>query len=55
MSTDGASKGYVDSNFYANTITLNNITAPTGSLNMNSQKITGLADATTTGDAVHYG
>lgn len=37
--------------FYTTTTTLNNITAPTGSLAMNSQKITGLADPTSAQDA----
>lgn len=37
--------------FYTTTTTLNNITAPTGSLAMNSQKITGLLDPTSAQDA----
>ena len=36
LSTDGATKGYVDSNFYANTVALNAITAPTASVSLNS-------------------
>ena len=38
--------------FYTTTTTLNNITAPTGSLAMNSQKITGLGTPTAVDDAV---
>lgn len=37
--------------YYTSTTTLNSITAPTGSLAMNSQKITGLADPTSAQDA----
>jgi hypothetical protein len=41
-----------DARYYQNTVTLNNITAPTGTLSMNSQKITGLAAPTNPLDAV---
>ena len=44
-------KEYVDNNFYDNTTTLDNITAPTGSLSLNSQKITSLATPTSNSDA----
>jgi len=54
-STDGATKGYVDTNFYLNTTTLNNITAPSGNLSLNSKKITNLANGTASGDAVNVG
>ena len=61
---DAATKIYVDNNagisetnadakYYLNTTTLNNITAPTGSLSLNSQKITGLGDATLATDALN--
>jgi hypothetical protein len=41
-----------DGRYYANTVPLNSITAPTGTLSMNSQKITGLATPTNPLDAV---
>jgi len=64
LNTDAATKAYVDSNagitqanadlrYYLNTVTLNNISAPTSSLSLNSQKITGLADATLATDALN--
>lgn len=64
LSTDAATKAYVDSNgglsqatadlrYYLNTIKLNAITAPDTSLSLNSNKITDLADATLATDALN--
>ena len=61
---DAATKIYVDNNvgisqtaadarYYLNTVTLNNVSNPTGSLDLNSQKITNLADATVATDALN--
>lgn len=44
---DGASvisKDIADARYYASTVTLNSITAPNGSLSLNSQRIVDLAD-----------
>ena len=48
---DAATKNYVDSNFYADTTTLDLITAPTASVSLNSQLITNLADPSSAQDA----
>ena len=53
LSTDGATKGYIDNNFYGTSTTLSGITAPSASVSMNSQKITNLADATLATDALN--
>jgi DNA-binding GntR family transcriptional regulator len=45
-------KEYADNNFYSNTVTLNNIAAPTADLSLNSHKITNLATPTANTDAV---
>jgi hypothetical protein len=50
--TDAANKGYIDDNFYLNTTTLNNITAPTGNLSLGNNRIISLATPVNAGDAV---
>jgi hypothetical protein len=42
-----------DSRYYLGTTPLSSITAPTASVSLNSQKITGLADATLATDALN--
>ena len=49
--TDALNRQTADGRYYANSTTLDNITAPTAALSMNSQKITGLALATAASDA----
>ena len=62
QNTDAATRGYVDnsstnvyldveSNFYANTVTLDQIVAPAANVSLNSYKITSLADPTSAQDA----
>lgn len=53
MTSDAANKAYVDDNFYSILTPLNEIVAPTGSVSLNSQKITNLAAATTGTDALN--
>lgn len=55
LSTDAATKGYVDDNFYLNTTTLDAVLAPVSNVSLNAQRLTNLAtpvdatDATTKG------
>lgn len=49
----GISETNADSRYYLNTRTLNDITAPTSSLSLNSQKIINLSDATFATDALN--
>ena len=61
--SDAATKGYIDDNFYTqtsadaryylNTTTLDNITAPTAALSMDSQRITHVANAVDPTDALN--
>ena len=44
-------KEYADNNFYTNTTTLDDIAAPTASVDLNNQKITSLATPTSNADA----
>ena len=64
ISTDAVTKQYVDSNigisqstadsiYYRQTVHLNEILAPDGSLSLNSQKLTNLANATLSTDALN--
>lgn len=53
ISSDAMTLGYADSNYYNITTTLNNITAASGDLSLNSHKITNLADATVDTDALN--
>ena len=45
--------GYADSHYYASTVPLNLITAPTGNVSLNGHKVFGLADATQDTDALN--
>lgn len=49
--TDGLNRDTADDRYYANTTTLNDILAPTGSVSMNSQKVINLAAPTSNTDA----
>ena len=62
LNTDAVTKGYVDTNsgisqtnadsrYYLNTVELNNITLPSGTLSMNTHKISNLIDPTLSQDA----
>jgi hypothetical protein len=51
--TDALNRQTADGRYYLNTVTLNNITAPTGNVSLNSHKITNLADATADTDALN--
>jgi hypothetical protein len=51
--TDAISRDFADSRYYASTIALNSITAPTGSVVLNNKKITSLGDATLSTDALN--
>ena len=51
--TDAMNKTTADARYYAATIALNSITAPTAALSMNSYKSTSLADATSATDALN--
>ena len=53
METDALNKQFGDSRYYLNTVTLNNITAPSANLSLNSLKITDLADPTLATDALN--
>ena len=48
--TDALNLQTADSRYYANTVTLNNITAPTNDVSLNSYKITNLATPTASND-----
>jgi len=49
--TDGLNRQTADARYYLNTTTLNNITAPTAALSLNSKQITSLASAGTIGSS----
>ena len=49
-----STRGYPISATYANTDTLNSITAPTASVSMNSLKITSLSNGSSSGDATSF-
>ena len=49
----GISQTFADSRYYLNTTTLNEIVAPTSSVQLNLQKIVNLADATLSTDALN--
>lgn len=51
--TDAMNRQSGDARYYLNTVVLNSITAPTGSLSLNAQKIVDLADATAATDAMN--
>ena len=53
--TDALNRQTADSRYYANTTTLNNITAPNASVDLNNQKITNLATPTTSTDGATKG
>jgi hypothetical protein len=53
--TDALNQDSGDSRYYLNTTTLDNITTPTASLDMNNQKIVSIADATAAQDAYVLG
>ena len=44
-----------NANYVLKTTVLNDLTAPTGNLSLNNQKITGLADGTNNFDAINLG
>jgi hypothetical protein len=52
LTTDAVAFGQL-SDYYLNTITLNNITQPNGNLSLNSNKITNLSDPTLGTDALN--
>jgi hypothetical protein len=49
--TDGLNRDTADARYYANSTTLDEITAPAGNVSMNSHKITNLATPTSSADA----
>lgn len=51
--SDALNRLTADGRYYANSTTLDNITAPTGSVSLNSSKITDLANATADTDALN--
>jgi hypothetical protein len=53
LETNYYDKTAADGNYYLDTTPLNSITAPTGDLSLNSQKITNLANATAGTDALN--
>jgi autotransporter adhesin len=50
---DAMNKATADNSYYANTVTLNNITLADGQVSLNSHKIVNLADGVGTNDAVN--
>lgn len=50
---DAVTKGYLEDNYYTKTTPLNSITAPTGTLSLNSHIISNLANAAADGDALN--
>ena len=42
-----------DNRYYQNTVSLNNITLPTGNVSLNNNKLTNVANATLGGDALN--
>ena len=52
-SGDAMSRAATDARYYQNNVTLDSITAPTASLDLNAQKITGLANAAADTDALN--
>ena len=53
--TTGITQAQADLLYYKNTVTLNNITAPTGALAMNNQKITGIINGVLSTDVMTKG
>ena len=53
LDTDALNRQTADGRYYANTTTLDSITAPSASVSLNSQHITNLADAAAGTDALN--
>jgi hypothetical protein len=53
LATDALNLQTGDGRYYLNNVVLSSITAPTSSLDLNSQKITNLSDATLDTDALN--
>ena len=53
--TDVLNRQTADLRYYENNVTLNNITTPNNDVSLNSHKITNLANADSSSDAVAFG
>ncbi len=50
-SSDAATKGYADANFYLNTVTLDQIATATSNVSLGNHRVTSLADPLASSDA----